>query len=130
MIDFGLSKKYRTRTLQHIPYVENKSLTGTVRYASLNTQLGIEQSRRDDLESLGFVLLYFLHGSLPWQGMKAITKKEKYNKIKAKKRDTPIELLCEHSPVEFAAYLHYCRSLHFEDKPDYGYLRGIFRDLF
>jgi len=130
MIDFGLSKKYRTRTLQHIPYVENKSLTGTVRYASLNTHLGIEQSRRDDLESLGFVLLYFLHGSLPWQGMKAITKKEKYNKIKAKKRDTPIELLCEHSPIEFATYLHYCRALHFEDKPDYGYLRGVFRDLF
>jgi len=130
IIDFGLSKKYRSRKNQHIPYIEHKSLTGTARYASLNTHLGIEQSRRDDLESLGFVLIYFLRGWLPWQGMIAKTKKETYNKIKLKKRDTPVEVLCEHFPNEFTTYLHYCRGLRFEDKPDYSYLRYLFRDLF
>jgi len=130
LIDFGISKRYRTRTHEHIPYVENKTLSGTARYASLNAHLGIEQSRRDDLESLGFLLMYFLRGSLPWQGLKVHTKKEKYNKIKIKKRDTPVEVLCEDLPGEFATYLHYCRALRFEDKPDYAYLRHIFRDLF
>ncbi|KAK7261682.1 hypothetical protein RIF29_27999 [Crotalaria pallida] len=130
-IDFGLAKKYRdTATHQHIPYRENKNLTGTARYASMNTHLGIEQSRRDDLESLGFVLMYFLRGSLPWQGLKAGTKKQKYEKISEKKVSTSIESLCRGYPTEFASYFHYCRSLRFDDKPDYAYLKRLFRDLF
>jgi serine/threonine protein kinase len=130
IIDFGLAKRYRdANTNRHIPYRENKNLTGTARYASCNTHLGIEQSRRDDLESLGYVLLYFLRGGLPWQGLKAATKKQKYDKICEKKLSTPIEVLCKSSPVEFASYFHYCHSLTFDQRPDYGFLKRLFRDL-
>ncbi|CAF0773110.1 unnamed protein product [Didymodactylos carnosus] len=131
IIDFGLAKKYRdARTHQHIPYRENKNLTGTARYASINTHLGIEQSRRDDMESLGYVLMYFNRGSLPWQGLKAATKRQKYERISEKKMSTPIEELCRGFPAEFTTYLSYCRSLRFDDKPDYSYLRQLFRNLF
>uniref|UniRef100_A0A453EXZ3 non-specific serine/threonine protein kinase n=2 Tax=Aegilops tauschii subsp. strangulata TaxID=200361 RepID=A0A453EXZ3_AEGTS len=131
MIDFGLAKKYRdTSTHQHIPYRENKNLTGTARYASVSTHLGIEQSRRDDMESLGYVLMYFLRGSLPWQGLKAGTKKQKYEKISERKVATSIEALCRGYPSEFQSFFHYCRSLRFEDSPDYQYLKRLFRDLF
>jgi serine/threonine protein kinase len=102
VIDFGLSKKFRDpKTLQHIPYRTNKNLTGTARYASLNTHLGIEQGRRDDLEALGYVFMYFLRGSLPWQGLRAANKKQKYDKISQKKLTIPIEELCQGYPAEF-----------------------------
>ena len=131
IVDFGLAKRYKDpKTGEHIPYKENKNLTGTARYASLNTHLGIEQSRRDDLECLGYVFLYFVRGSLPWQGLKAKTKKEKYDGIRDKKLETSIEELCVGVPQEFAQYMNYCRSLKFEDRPDYGYLRKLFKDLF
>ena len=132
VIDFGLAKKYRDpKTHQHIPYAEHKSLTGTARYASLNTHLGIEQSRRDDLESVGFVLMYFNKGSLPWQGLnKNAARKPKYDGIREKKLGVTIEQLCENSPAVFAEYLNYCRNLRFEDKPDYTYLKRQLRELF
>lgn len=131
VIDFGLAKKYRDpKSHVHIPYCENKNLTGTARYASVNTHLGVEQSRRDDLESLGYVFLYFLRGSLPWQGLQAATKKQKYEKISEKKMKTPFEVLCKGFPQEFVLYFQYVRSLRFEDKPDYCFLRRMFRDLF
>jgi casein kinase 1 len=131
IIDFGLAKKYRDpKTQQHIPYRENRSLTGTARYASVNTHLGIEQSRRDDLEAVGYMLVYFMNGTLPWQGLKANSKKEKYEKIMEKKLSTPIEVLCKNYPCEFVTYLNYCRSLRFEDRPDYAYLRRLLKDLF
>lgn len=131
MIDYGLAKKYRDpKTHQHIPYRDKKSLTGTARYASINTHLGIEQSRRDDLESLGYVLMYFNRGSLPWQGLRANTKKQKYQRICDTKRSVTIEQLCEGYPAEFSTYLSYCRSLRFEEKPNYAYLQDLLKQLF
>lgn len=131
IIDFGLAKKFRdTRTLRHIPYRENKNLTGTARYASINTHLGIEQSRRDDLESLGYVLMYFNLGALPWQGLKAANKRQKYERISEKKLSTTILSLCKGFPSEFVNYLNFCRQMHFEQRPDYCYLRKLFRNLF
>jgi casein kinase 1 len=131
IIDYGLAKKYRdSKTHQHIPYKEGKALTGTARYASINTHLGIEQGRRDDMEGLGHIFMYFLRGSLPWQGLKGQTKNQKYDRISEKKMSTPVEVLCKGFPSECAVYLNYVRSLRFEDKPDYAYLRKMFRDLF
>ncbi len=130
LIDFGLAKKYRdAKTHQHIPYKENKNLTGTARYASVNAHLGIEQSRRDDLEAVGYVMVYFLKGKLPWQGVAAQNKAEKYHKIMEKKMSIAVEYLCRDLPPEFATYIHYCKSLRFEDRPDYDYLRRILREL-
>ena len=125
LIDFGLSKRYKNpKNHQHIPYREGRSLIGTARYVSINTHLGIEQSRRDDLESIGYVLIFFLKGILPWQGMKAGG--DKYQRIMEKKLQIPTEILCYGLPDELVYYLNYSKSLRFEDRPDYDYLRGLF----
>lgn len=127
VVDFGMAKQYRDpKTKQHIPYRERKSLSGTARYMSINTHLGREQSRRDDLEALGHVFMYFLRGGLPWQGLKAATNKQKYEKIGEKKQTTAIKDLCDSFPEEFNKYLSYVRNLGFEDTPDYDYLRELF----
>lgn len=125
-VDFGMAKQYRDpRTKQHIPYREKKALSGTARYMSINTHLGREQSRRDDLESLGHVFMYFLRGALPWQGLKAPTNKQKYEKIGMKKQTTSINELCYGFPIQFAQYLTYVRNLKFDETPDYQYLVGL-----
>ena len=129
IIDFGLSKRYKDKnTGQHIPYRENRHLVGTVRYASINAHLGIEQSRRDDIESIGYVLAYFYLGRLPWQS-KMDKGKPPVNKIMEKKLITPPEILCKKMPMEFSYYFHYCKNLKFEDRPDYTTLKCFFADL-
>ncbi|CCE81494.1 Piso0_002152 [Millerozyma farinosa CBS 7064] len=126
VVDFGMAKQYRDpKTKTHIPYREKKALSGTARYMSINTHLGREQSRRDDLESLGHVFLYFLRGSLPWQGLKAPTNKQKYEKIGQRKQTTSINELCFGFPIQFAQYLTYVRGLRFEEDPDYAYLISL-----
>jgi len=129
LIDFGLSKMYMADK-GHIPLRKDKHLTGTARYASLNNHKGYEQSRRDDLESLGYVLLYFLKGTLPWQGLTGKTKEEHYNNIYSKKKNIRIVTLCKGLPIEFATYLNYTRGLKFYQEPDYLYLRNLFLNLF
>lgn len=129
-IDFGLAKRYRDpSTGIHIPYRDKKSLTGTARYASLNTHLGIEQSRRDDLEAIGYIMVYFLRGKLPWQGLKAKNMKEKYEMIKMKKQTIPINELCMGFPKELTYFLTYSRNLKFEEKPDYSYLKKLISQM-
>ena len=130
IIDFGLAKRYKDpKTGAHIPYDEGKSLIGTARYASINTHLGVDQSRRDDIEALGYILVYFLKGSLPWQGLKAKNMKEKYDKIKEKKISTSINELCEGLSREVVKFMTYARELKFDVKPDYIFLKNILRQI-
>lgn len=129
VVDFGMAKQYRDPiSLQHIPYRERKSLSGTARYMSINTHLGREQSRRDDLEALGHVFMYFLRGGLPWQGLKAQNNKQKYERIGEKKRSTRASELCAGFPPQFAEYMTYVRNLRFEETPNYDYLRDLMTD--
>ncbi|KAL7745017.1 hypothetical protein ACLKA6_007279 [Drosophila palustris] len=130
LIDFGLSKKYwDPNTLVHIPYREDCSLTGTARFTSISSHDGVEQSRRDDLISVGYVLIYFLRGNLPWQSLKATTKQQKYERIHEMKRSISNEKLCRGFPSEFSVYLNYCHQLGFDEDPDYNKLRKLFQQL-
>lgn len=131
VVDFGMAKHFENpATRQHIPYREKKSLSGTARYMSINTHLGREQSRRDDMEALGNVFLYFLRGSLPWQGLKARDNREKYERIGQKKQAIRIDELCAGFPPEFAKYVAYTRRLGFEEEPDYEQCREWFRAVY
>ena len=130
ILDFGLAKKYRSsKTLIQNPMKKHSRLTGTARYASINALKGYEQSRRDDMESLGYVLAYLVRGSLPWQGIAAKTKEEKYAKILNKKINIPLERLLKNEPNELIDYINYCRNLDYEQEPDYDYLIGLFRNI-
>ena len=127
LIDYGLAKRFKdNKTNQHIPYREKRFFVGTPRYASINDHLGLELSRRDDLISIGYNLIYLLKGGLPWQGMKG---KDKANKLAQKKIQIPNDVLCNGLPNEFLHYLNYCKNLKFEERPDYKYLKGLFGGL-
>ncbi|MFA6972561.1 MAG: casein kinase 1 family protein [Gallionella sp.] len=120
LIDLGISKRWKTSSSEHIPYREGRSPVGTQRYMSLNVHMGYEPSRRDDVESVGLVLLYFIHGRLPWQGLK-----NDKTKVLEKHASTPLDVLCGKAPMQFIEYISYCRTLKFESKPDYAYLRRL-----
>lgn len=130
LLDFGLAKKYRSsKTLEQKPMSKNNKLTGTARYASINALMGYDQSRRDDLESVGYVLAYLLRGSLPWQGILAKTKDEKYSKILYKKQYITPEQLFEGFPNGFNDYIKYCRKLKYEEEPNYKNLKNILSNI-
>lgn len=126
MIDFGLAKRYIDETSgEHIRCRENGHLAGTWRYISINTHLSIEQSRRDDLESLGYILVYFIKGKLPWQGVKGSEKRQKVAEIKM---TTSIDSICSGLPSVFSEYLRAVKSLKFDEEPNYALYRNMFRE--
>ncbi|KAG0707894.1 kinase-like domain-containing protein [Suillus ampliporus] len=127
LFDFGLAKLYiDPSTGAHIPFREGRVGLGTPRYASYNVHFGREQGRRDDLEALGNVLLYLLHGRLPWQGIYSPSIEAKLLRIGKMKAGSAFRDLLARSPVEFTTYFDHCRGLKFEDKPNYAMLRQLF----
>ena len=130
LIDFGLSKKYKSsQTGNHIKFVDVKKFTGTILYSSINALKLKEQSRRDDLESIGYMLIFLMKGYLPWMGIKVTNQKESYLKLSKMKKDTKLEKLCENLPMEFMEYMKYVRNLEFEGNPDYNYLKDLFEQM-
>jgi serine/threonine protein kinase len=125
IIDLGLAKRYKSPENVHLKQSNGKSIVGTARYSSINSHLGIELSRRDDLESLGYMLIYFAKGSLPWQGLPADTKQDKYALIGKMKQEVPLTELCGGLPAVFQDYMSYVRSLEFKERPNYKYLYDI-----
>lgn len=129
IIDFGLSNMWRDSAGSHIKYNTDSAFRGTHRYASINSHFKSEQSRRDDLEALGYVLIYFASGGLPWQNVK-VARHKRRKSIGKCKQSVPIEELTRNLPVEFAKYMTYVRSLQFEEKPNYDALRNLFSGCF
>jgi casein kinase 1 len=130
LIDFGLSKRYTDPiTGQHIPYKVSKGMMGTARYASVNTHLGTEQSRRDDMEGMVYILFYFLRGRLPWQGIPAKSKQEKYRRILEVKCATTLDMLCKSLPKKLKSLIEYSRTLKFEQEPNYKFYRDTLRKI-
>jgi len=130
IIDFGLAKKYYSVSkAQHIKFCTGKHLIGTARYCGRNAHRGYEQGRRDDIESIGYVLMYFLLGVLPWQGLKVRKNEDQFEKIAQKKYATSFEELTYGQPEEFLQYFKFCDNLKFEDQPNYAYLIGLFQNV-
>ena len=113
MIDFGLAEKFLN--VKRNPK-EKVGMVGTARYTSINSQLGFQQSRKDDLESIGYMMVFFLKGALPWQDIVAATKEQKYNLILQIKMNTSIEKLCEGVPSEVMGYFRYVKNLGFDER--------------
>ena len=130
LIDFGLAKKYREdNSNKHHEMKKGKKLIGTARFSSINAMEGLSQSRRDDLESFGYMLIYFLKGKLPWQNFMIKNKEERYNKIKQKKKNIDINELCSDCPDEIAQYIAYAKNLKYEEEPNYIYIKNLFNDI-
>ncbi|OHT14002.1 CK1 family protein kinase [Tritrichomonas foetus] len=131
IIDFGVSTHFiDPRTGEHMMYTNNNGLVGTAHYVSVNTHLGDQQSRRDDLESIAYVLIRFLKGSLPWQGMKVKSIEERNEKITQMKIQTTPEMLCQGLPKEFKVFIELVKRLRYDDTPKYHWYRNLFMSLF
>lgn len=129
-IDFGLAKRYLRKNGEHLPFSPNRRFCGTARYASIAAHNNAEQGRKDDLESIAYILIYMYKGKLPWQGVKHKDKKERYKLIGEKKEKMTEEELCEGMPREFCVFLKYVRSMDFDEKPHYSALRKMFTKLY
>ena len=131
LIDFGLSCSFYEHglTTKHYKLKNGLNFVGTLRYAALNSHKGIRQGRRDDLESMLYILIYFLKGKLPWQDVKAKQREERHKLIFEKKSKTTVESLCQDLPTEFAELLKYVKSLQFDEKPLYCKFYAYFHNL-
>ena len=131
LIDFGLAKYYIDPTTEdHIPYKVGKEYTGISQFVSINTHMGLEQSRRDGLETLGYIMIFLMKGTLPWYGITPLKGESLNEKILEAKLLTSYESLCSGLPDEFVEYFKIVRNLQFEDEPPYGYIKDIFQNLF
>lgn len=128
LVDYGISKVFKDSLGRHLKYSEGKKFVGTCRYSSLAAHKGREIGRKDDLENLGYVLIYLLKGKLPWQRF-VFSAEEKYTKVGALKEETSIGTLCHELPEEFHQYFEYLKKLDYYEKPDYKYLRSLFYNL-
>jgi serine/threonine protein kinase len=126
IIDFGLAKKYRSKKGKHIKFSITNNIIGTPRYCSYNALRGAEQSRRDDLESLFYVLLYFFRGSVPWQNLKIKSRNERFKRINEIKKKINYKILCKDLPEEFLDFANYIKNLNFEEEPNYKYMQKLF----
>ena len=130
MIDFGFAKKYRSnKTLKINPMTQGHKLTGTARYASINAMKGYEQSPRDDLESLAYLLIFFLKGALPWQGIKEKNKDNLYKRILDSKIKIKIEEIGRDLPAPFCEFLEYSKNLKYEEQPDYNLFKKKMKQI-
>ncbi|KAI1286686.1 Casein kinase I isoform gamma-1 [Halotydeus destructor] len=130
VIDFGLAKEYLDDKGRHIPMKDGVMCLGTQRYMSVNAHKLQTQSRRDDLEAIGYVLLYLLLGQLPWQGLDLATQEERSKEIGRLKDKMSPKVLCEEAPKSFELYMTYAKNLEFSETPDYNYLRELFKREF
>lgn len=129
-IDFGLAKKYLKKNGEHIPHSTDRKFCGTARYASIAAHDNQEQGRKDDLESIAYILIYMFKGKLPWQGVKNKDKKERYRIIGEKKKELSPEELCKNMPKEFCVFLKYIRNMDFDEKPPYSAFKKMFMKLY
>jgi serine/threonine protein kinase len=123
LIDLGLAELFRNpATYKHIPYSTDQSFVGTLPFTSINGQQGHAQSRRDDLESLAYTIIYSARGSLPWSSLSSRGDREA---VLQKKSSITVENLCKGVPAPFVEFIKHVRSLGFREKPDYEYLQSI-----
>jgi serine/threonine protein kinase len=129
-IDFGLAKRFVKKNDKHVDFADNRKFCGTVRYASIAAHKHFEQGRKDDMEAIGYLLVYFFKGKLPWMGIKHKDKKERYKLVGDKKESISEEDLCKDMPKEFCVYLKYVRNMDFDEKPHYSALKRMFVNLY